>query len=242
MDPTAVEGAKETPYRVPDLQVEYVRADLPLRIGFWRSVGHSYNAFAVESFIDEIALAGGHDPVDLRRRLLPPGSRNVGVLEAAVRMAGAPPAGTGRGRGVAVHASYGSYVAMVADVKVAGRDALVVERIVCAADCGLAVNPDAVAAQLEGGIVFALSAALDGQVGFERGAAIASNFDDYRVLRFDEMPAVEIQLVNGAPDGPGGVGEIGVPPLAPAVCNAISAATGRRPRSLPLRPAGVARQ
>lgn len=233
VDPTAVEGAKEIPYRVADVQVEYVRADLPMQTGFWRSVGHSYNAFAVESFIDEIAAAGGRDPVELRRRMLPAGSRDLGVLEAAIAKAGTPATGAGRGRGVAVHASYGSHVAMVADV-VAERDALVVERIVCAADCGLAVNPDAVAAQLEGGIVFALSAALHGKVGFEQGAATASNFDDYRVLRFDEMPAVEIELVNGAPDAPGGVGEIAVPPLAPALCNAIFKASGRRPRSLPL--------
>lgn len=234
VDPTSVEGAKEIPYKVPDLQVEYVRAELPIRVGFWRSVGHSFNAFAVESFIDEIAAKGGVDPVALRRRLLPKGSRELGVLDAVVARAGSAPAGPGRGRGVAVHASYGSYVAMAVDVRVAPRGGLVVERVVCAADCGLAVNPDAVAAQIEGGVVFALSAALHGRVGFDGGAATASNFDDYPLLRFDEMPVVDVHLVNGAPDAPGGVGEIAVPPLAPALCNAIFRAGGGRRRSLPL--------
>jgi isoquinoline 1-oxidoreductase beta subunit len=235
VDRTAIEGAKENPYRVADLQVEYSRAELPMQVGFWRSVGHSYNAFAVESFVDEIAAAGGHDPVALRRRLLPPGSRHLGVLEAAVAKAGAPPAGSGRGRGVAVHASYGSYVAMVADVRVDSGARIKLERVVCAADCGLAVNPDGAAAQLEGGILFALTAALHGRVAFEGGAASTSNFDDYPLLRFDETPAIEVVQVDGAPHELGGVGEIGVPPLAPALCNAIFRATGTRPRTLPLR-------
>jgi isoquinoline 1-oxidoreductase beta subunit len=234
VDPTAVEGAKEIPYRVADLQVEYSRADLPMRVGFWRSVGHSYNAFAVECFMDEIAAAGGQDPVALRRRLLPSGSRHLAVLEAAVAKAGAAPAGPGRGRGVAVHGSYGSYVAMVADVRVEERARVRVERVVCAADCGLAVNPDGAAAQLEGGILFGLTAALHGRVDFEAGAASTSNFDDSPLLRFDEAPAIEVVHVNGAPDQLGGVGEIGVPPIAPAVCNAIFRASGARPRTLPL--------
>jgi isoquinoline 1-oxidoreductase subunit beta len=233
IDPTAVEGAKEIPYRIADLQVEYVRADLPLRTGFWRSVGHSYNAFAVECFVDEIAAAGGRDPWQLRRQLLAGSRRHLGVLEKAAAAAGALPSGKGRGRGFAVHASYGSYVAMAADVRMTG-DAVLVERIVAAVDCGFAVNPDGVKAQIEGASAFGLTAALYGRVEFAAGAAVASNFHEYPLLRIDEMPEVEVQLLDVDGQAPGGVGEIGVPPLAPAVCNAIAAATGRRVRSLPL--------
>jgi isoquinoline 1-oxidoreductase beta subunit len=235
VDPTAVEGARELPYRVPDVQVEYVRADLPMRIGFWRSVGHSYNAFAVESFVDEIAAAARRDPVALRRTLLAAAPRHLGVLERAVAEAGPRPQGAGRGRGVAVHASYGSFVAMVADVVARKGGTVAVERVVCAVDCGFAVDPNGVVAQIEGGIAFGLSAALHGRVGFEAGAATVSNFGDYPVLRIGEMPAVRVHLVNGAADALGGVGEIGVPPIAPALCNAIFAATGRRIRTLPMQ-------
>ena len=237
VDPTAVEGAKELPYRVRNLQVEYIAADLPFRIGFWRSVGHSYNAFAVECFIDEIAAASGRDPVELRRGLLADAPRHLGVLERAVAEAGPLPKGSGRGRGVAVHASYGSFVAMVADVTVTSGRIVAVDRVVCAVDCGFAVHPDGVLAQIQGGITFGLTAALHGRVGFEAGAAMVSNFHDYPLLRIDEMPQVEVHLINGAPNGLGGAGEIGVPPIAPAVCNAIHAATGRRVRTLPLRAA-----
>jgi isoquinoline 1-oxidoreductase beta subunit len=233
IDPTAVEGAREVPYRVPDLQVEYVRAELPLRIGFWRSVGHSYNAFAVECFMDEIAEAVRRDPLELRRELLAGAPRHLAVLERAVAAAGAAPRGGRRGRGLALHASYGSFVAMVADVALdAGR--IRVERVVCAVDCGFAVHPDGVRAQIEGAVAFGLSAALHGRVEFEAGAALVSNFDGYRLLRIDEMPRIEVHLINGAPDAVGGVGEIGVPPVAPAVCNAARVAIGERCRSLPL--------
>ena len=235
VDPTAVEGAKEIAYRVADLQVEYVRADLPMRIGFWRSVGHSYNAFAVECFIDEIAAAAGRDPLQLRRLLLAAAPRHLGVLERAVAEAGPRPGGAGRGRGFAVHASYGSFVAMVADVTAKADGTVAVDRAVCSVDCGLAVHPDGVIAQIEGGIAFGLTAAIYGRIGFDAGAAAVSNFHDYPLLRIDEMPRVEVHLIDGAPDGLGGVGEIGVPPIAPAVCNAIHAASGRRVRTLPLR-------
>ena len=235
VDPTAVEGAKELPYRVPDLQIEYVFADLPIRIGFWRSVGHSYNAFAVECFIDEIAAGAGRDPAQLRRAMLSGAPRHLGVLERAVAEAGPRPEGAGRGRGLALHASYGSFVAMVADVTVTTGSAVAVDRVVCAVDCGFAVHPDGVVAQIEGGIAFGLTAAMYGRVGFDTGAAMISNFHDYPLLRIHEMPQVEVHLVNGAPDGLGGAGEIGVPPIAPAVCNAIYNAIGRRVRTLPLQ-------
>lgn len=235
VDPTAVEGAKELPYRVPDLQVEYVRADLPIPVFFWRSVGHSYNAFAVECFVDEIAAIAGRDPLALRRSLLAAAPRHLGVLELAAAKAGTPRTGAGRGRGAAVHACFGSYVAMVADVTAASEESVSVDRVVCAVDCGFAVHPDGVAAQIEGGVAFGLTAALHGRIVFDGGAATNSNFSDYPLLRIDEMPKVEVHLINGSPDVLGGVGEIGVPPIAPAVCNAIYAATGRRVRTLPLR-------
>lgn len=235
VDPTAVEGAAEILYRVPDVQVEYLRAELPMRTGFWRSVGHSYNAYAVECFLDEIAAAGGRDPLGLRRELLAGSPRHLGVLERAVAAAGSAPRGAGRGRGLALHASYGSFVAMVADVRAGPGGELAIERMVAAVDCGFAVDPDGVRAQIEGAIAYGLSAALYGRVGFDAGAATVSNFDDYPLLRIDEMPRVQVELINGTMEILGGVGEIGVPPVAPAVCNALAAATGRRFRSLPLQ-------
>lgn len=234
VDPTAVEGAKELPYAIPDLQVEYVRAELPIQIGFWRSVGHSYNAFAVECFIDEIAAASTRDPAALRRALLSGSQRHLAVLNEAVAKAGPPPTAKGSGRGLAVHASYGSYVAMVAEVLARPDGSIQAQRFVCAVDCGFAVDPDGVAAQIEGSVAFALSAAFRGRIDFAEGAAVQGNFHDYPLLTIGEMPKVEVHLINGAPGGLGGVGEIGVPPTAPAFCNAIYAATGRRVRTLPL--------
>ena len=236
IDPVAVEGAVEVPYSIPDLQVELVKVPNPFPLGFWRSVGHSFNAFAVECFLDELAAAASTDPVALRLRLLAgeANARHRGVLELAVRHAGEAPHGDGRGRGVAVHASFGSFVAMVADVHVAAGE-LRVERVTAAVDCGYAVHPDGVRAQIEGAVAFALSAAFFGDVTFTDGAAVQSNFHDQGLLRIGAMPRVEVHLVQ--PDVPppqlGGVGEIGVPPVAPAVANAVFAATGTRLRRLP---------
>jgi isoquinoline 1-oxidoreductase beta subunit len=234
VDPVAVEGAKEIPYQIPNLQVEFVRADVPMQIGFWRSVGHSFNAFAVECFLDEIAAASRRDPAALRRALLSGSPRHLAVLNEAVAKAGPPPTAKGSGRGLAVHASYGSYVAMVAEVLARPDGSIQAQRFVCAVDCGFAVDPDGVAAQIEGGVAFALSAAFGGRIDFADGAAVQGNFHDYPLLTIGEMPKVEVHLINGAPGGLGGVGEIGVPPTAPALCNAIYAATGRRVRTLPL--------
>lgn len=237
VDPVAVEGAVDMPYAIADVQVECAKAPAPFKIGFWRSVGHSFNAFAVECFVDEIAAAAGRDPVELRRALLagPTQALHRGVLDLAVAQAGPPPSGAGRGRGVAVHASFGSQVAMIADVQVAD-DRVRVERVTAAVDCGWAVHPDGVRAQIEGAVAFALSAVFYGEVRFAAGAPQASNFHDQPLLRIDGMPRVDVHLVarDVPPERLGGVGEIGVPPLAPAVANAVFAATGRRLRGLPL--------
>lgn len=236
VDPVAVEGAVELPYEIADLSVELVFADMPFQLGFWRSVGHSFNAFAVECFVDELAATAGLEPTALRRRLLSGSSaaRHRAVLELATERAGPASEASGAGRGVAVHASFGSFVAMCVDAHVEGAD-VTVHRVTAAVDCGFAVHPDGVRAQIEGAVVFALSAAMYGDVRFEAGAATARNFDDQPVLRIDACPQVDVHLVANGPEPLGGVGEIGVPPLAPALANAVFAATGRRLRTLPLR-------
>ncbi|HXH03823.1 MAG TPA: xanthine dehydrogenase family protein molybdopterin-binding subunit [Candidatus Competibacteraceae bacterium] len=234
---TNAEGAAELPYAIPSLRVEHVPVELPVPVGFWRSVGHSFNAFFVESFIDELAHAAGRDPLDYRLRLLAERPRHRRVLERAAEAAGwhgaaLPP---GRGRGLAVHESFGSIVAQVAEIDL--RDGrLRVERVVCAVDCGPVVNPDTVRAQMESGIIFGLSAALYGAITLRQGGVEQSNFPDYPLLAMADTPAIEVHILT-ADDAPlGGVGEVGVPPIAPAVVNAVFAATGERWRRLPLRP------
>lgn len=238
IDPVAVEGAMELPYGIADLQVEFTPLPAPFPIGFWRSVGHSFNAFAVECFVDEVAVAAGRDAVALRRELLTASGQEAhrAVLDLAVARAGPELTGDGVGRGVALHASFGSMVAMVVDLRVTAG-AIRIERVCAAVDCGYAVHPDGVRAQIEGAVAFALSAVLHGEVAFADGKAQASNFHDQPLLRFAAMPAVTVHLVerDEPPATLGGVGEIGVPPVAPAVANALFRATGQRVRSLPLR-------
>jgi isoquinoline 1-oxidoreductase beta subunit len=233
IDPTAVEGARELAYAIPNLAVRYTQADLGIPVGFWRSVGNTHTAFVVETFIDELAALAGKDPVVFRRDLLPADSRHRRVLDAAAERAGwGSPLPEGVGRGIAVHESFGSWCAQVAEVAVEdGR--LRVRRVVAAFDCGTVVNPDTVVAQIEGGIVYGLSAALKERITIERGRVVQSNFHDYPVLRIDEMPVIEVHLVPSG-DAPGGVGEPGVPPIAPAVANALAALTGQRVRQLPI--------
>jgi isoquinoline 1-oxidoreductase beta subunit len=239
VDSSSVEGASDLPYAIPHIQVDYVMEDPGVPVGFWRSVGSSQNAWVVESFLDEVAHAAKQDPVELRRRLLRDHPRHRKVLELAAEKAGwdsPPPAG--RARGVAVHESFASFVAQVAEVSVTPAGRVRVHRVVCAVDCGAVVNPDIVRAQMEGAIAFGLCATLLGAITVDRGRAMQSNFGDFPLLRYDEMPEVEVHIVPGT-EPPGGVGEPGTPPIAPAVANAVFAATGRRVRRLPIRAADL---
>ena len=233
IDRTVVEGVRELPYAIPNVAVDCALVETGVPVGYWRSVGSSGNAFVVESFVDELADAAGEDPLAFRRRLLAGQPRHLRVLELAAERAGWGQAlPEGRARGLAVHMSYGSYVAQVVEVEVADG-APRVRRVVCAIDCGRHVNPDQVVAQMEGGIVYGLTAALYGAVPIADGSARVGNFDTYPLLRLDRMPHVEVHIVS-SDEPPGGTGEPGVPPLAPAVANALFALTGQRLRSLPL--------
>jgi isoquinoline 1-oxidoreductase beta subunit len=234
IDHTSVEGAATLPYAIPNLLVDLHSPKLPVPVLWWRSVGSSHNAFATECFFDELAEAAGKDPLELRRALLADHPRHRAVLELAAEKAGwGEPLPAGHGRGIAVHESFHSFVAQVAEVSIGPGGKVTVERVVCAVDCGIAVTPDVVRAQMEGGIAFGLSAALHGQITIEGGSARQSNFHDYRILRMAEMPRVEVHIV-ASEEKPTGVGEPGVPPIAPAVVNAIFAATGKRIRRLPI--------
>ncbi|GMR13728.1 MAG: xanthine dehydrogenase family protein molybdopterin-binding subunit [Gemmatimonadota bacterium] len=234
VDPTAVEGAENHPYLIPNVRVSWADVPLPIPIGFWRSVGNSHNGFVVESFVDELAHSAGQDPYQYRRAMLMDQPRHQAVLDAVAEISGwdtAPP--EGRARGIAVVSSFGSYVAEVAEVSVeAGR--LRIHKIWCATDCGVVVNPGIVRAQMESAIVYGLTAALYGRISIEGGRAVQSNFHDYPMLRMNEAPEVEVVLVPSG-DPPGGVGEPGLPPAAPAVTNALFALTGQRIRDLPIR-------
>ena len=236
IDDTCVEGVADSPY-VKDLEnhrVELHSPELPVPVQWWRSVGHSHSAFAMESAIDELTHAVGQDPLEYRRRLLQQHPRHLGVLELAASMAGwgAPPR-KGRFRGLAVHESFGSYVAHVAEVSVVDRK-IHVHRLIVAVDCGTCVNPLGVAASMEGGAAFALSAALFGELSLDQGRVLQSNFHDHPLLRMPDMPRVETHIVP-SDRKPGGIGEVSVPSVAPAVANAVFAATGQRLRRLPLR-------
>jgi isoquinoline 1-oxidoreductase subunit beta len=234
IDDSSVEGAATTKYGIPNLQVELTSPALPVTVQWWRSVGNTHTAFAVESFIDELAAAARRDPVEFRRELLAKAPRHLGVLNLAAEKAGwgsALPAG--HARGIAVHESFSSYVAEVAEVSIEKGEPRV-HRVVCAVDCGTVVNPDVVRMQMESGIAYGLSAALYGEITLKDGQVEQGNFDRYRVLRIDEMPKVEVYLVPSA-EPPTGVGEPGTPPIAPAVANALFGLTGKRVRSLPIR-------
>ncbi len=234
IDSSSVEGAADLLYGIPNLQVDLHTPKIGVPVQWWRSVGHSHNGFAVEAFFDELAHAGGKDPYELRRALLAKQPRMLGVLELVAKKAnwGTTPA-AGRARGIATHFSFDSYVAQVAEVSVDKDGSVRVHRVVCAVDCGRVVNPDTVKAQMEGGINFGLTAALKSEITFDRGRVQQRNFHDYQMLRINEAPQIEVYIVPST-EKPTGVGEPSVPPVAPAVANAIFAATGKRVRKLPI--------
>jgi len=201
-------------------------------VQWWRSVGHTHTGFAVEMFVDELARAAGADPVAFRQGLLGKEPRWLGVLNLAAEKAGwGTPLPEGRARGIAVHKSFNSYVAEVAEVSLE-NGAPRVHRVVCAVDCGIVVNPDVVRMQMESGIAYGLSAALYGKIAIDQGKVVSTNFDKYRVLRINEMPTVEVHIVPST-EKPTGVGEPGTPPIGPAVANAVAVLTGNPVRSLP---------
>ncbi|MES9852107.1 MAG: xanthine dehydrogenase family protein molybdopterin-binding subunit [Candidatus Thiodiazotropha sp. L084R] len=234
VDMTSVEGAANLPYEIKHIQVDLHSPDLPVPVLWWRSVGSTHTAFAVESFVDELAVKAGQDPLAYRRKLLRSHPRHLAVLNLAAEKAGwGESLGRNRGQGIAVHESFNSYVAQVAEVSVR-RNVISVDRVVIAVDCGVAINPDVIEAQMQGGMGFGLSAALFSELTFKDGSVEQSNFNDYRILRIDQMPEVEVYIVPSA-EPPTGVGEPATPVIAPAVANAVYAATGQRLRQLPLR-------
>ncbi|CAI8993266.1 isoquinoline 1-oxidoreductase subunit beta [Pseudomonas sp. IT-P258] len=240
IDKTSVEGVADSPYfeGLANHQIELHSPQTGISVLWLRSVGHTHTAFVMESLIDELATAAGKDPVEYRRTLLKDHPRHLGVLNLAVEKANwTAPLPDGHALGVAVHESFGSYVAQVAEVS-QDNLAIRVHRVVCAVDCGIAVNPQSIAAQMESCITFGLSFALHSKLTLKDGQVVQSNYHDYQVLRLNEMPVVEVHIVPSS-DKPGGIGEAGVPPMAPAVANAVFALTGQRLRELPLQLSGV---
>ncbi len=235
IDASSIEGLENMAYAIPQRQVELHTTRVGVPVQWWRSVGNTHTAFSKEVFIDALAREAGQDPVAYRLALLGNNPRETAVLRLAAEKAqwGSKPLPAGWGRGVAVHTSFGSTVAEIVDVSVSG-DSFKVEHVVAVIDCGLAVNPDVVRAQVEGGIAFGLSAALEDEITLTQGRVDQSNFHNYQVLRMHQMPTVEVHILPSDAD-PSGVGEPGTPPIAPAVANALSAITGKTFTRLPLR-------
>ncbi|WP_439493005.1 molybdopterin cofactor-binding domain-containing protein [Bosea sp. (in: a-proteobacteria)] len=235
IDATMVEGANELPYEVADFRCEVHTAKVGVPTLWWRSVGHTHTAYAVECFIDELLQAAGQDPVAGRLALMGKEPRLAAVLKAVAELAKwtGPDAGNGRARGVAVAESFGSFVAQIAEVSIGPDGEPKVHKVWCAIDCGIAVNPDVIRAQMEGGIGFGLGHALYGEITLDKGKPVQTNFDSYRSLRFQEMPEVAVAIV-ASTEKPTGVGEPGVPPIGPAVANALARLGKGRPRQLPM--------
>jgi isoquinoline 1-oxidoreductase beta subunit len=236
-----VEGAANLPYAIPNIAVDLATTKTGVPVLWWRVVGSSHTTFAVEAFIDEAAHAAGRDPYEFRRKLLEHQPRMKAVLELAAEKAGwnQGPLPSGKGRGIAVAEAFKTFVAQVAEVSVDKDGHVKVDRVVCAVDCGTAINPDIITAQLEGGVGFGLGAVMFGEITLKNGRVEQSNFNNYRVLRMNEMPKVEVYIVPST-QAPTGVGEPGVAPIGPAVANAIFAATGKRIHMLPFPPTGAA--
>lgn len=235
VDGTSVEGVNDSPYleSIPNYDIELHSPNTPVSVLWWRSVGHTHTAFVMETLIDELAHAAGKDPVEYRRSMLK-SKRHLNVLNLVAEKAGwNNPLPAGRYRGVAVHESFASYVAQVAEISIE-QGQLKVHRVVCAIDCGLAVNPEGVRAQMESGIIFGLTAVLYGEIFLDKGRVKQRNFHDYKMLRMNETPVMEVYIADST-EKMGGAGEPGTPPIAPAVANAIFAATGKRVRKLPLQ-------
>jgi isoquinoline 1-oxidoreductase beta subunit len=235
IDVDAIDSGADIQYDIPNLQVEYRRDEPPaVPTGFWRGVGPNNNVFAIESFIDELAKKAGKDPVAFRRGMLGKSPRLLAAVELAASKAGwGSPLPARTGRGIAAQFAFGSYIATVAEVEVDKNGDIRMHRIVSAVDTGIVVNPDTVVAQLEGGLIFGLTAALFGEITIDKGRVQQSNFHDYRMLRIDEVPKIEVHLIASG-EAPGGIGETGVTAAPPALGNAIYAATGVRLRRLPI--------
>ena len=239
VDTFAMEGIADHPYDIDNQRIAYGRREPGPQVWFWRSVGHSQNIFFMEGFIDEMAVAAKKDPYEFRRGLMSKQPRYKAVLEAAADKAGwGKPLPAGVFRGIAVAQSFGSYVAEVAEVSVGADGTPKVHRVVAAVDCGMTVNPAIIQRQIEGAIVYGLTAALYGKITLKDGKVEQGNFNDYPMLRMSEMPKVEVHILPST-EHPGGIGEPGTPPVAPAVVNAIFAATGKRLRSLPIDTAAL---
>lgn len=234
VDTSAYEGAAEYPYAVPNVSVRHTKADAGIPVSYWRSVGHSHNAFAVETFMDEVAHALNQDPYAFRARLLQKDARRLGVLQKAAEMAGwGKPLPEGHAQGIAVHRSFETYVAEVVEASIKFGE-IKLHKVYCAVDCGRVVNPDIVRMQMESGIIFGLTAALYGEIDFKDGVVQQHNFQDYRMLRMDTAPHIEVAIIESEAD-PTGVGEPGVPPSLPALGNALFKLTGKRQRRLPFK-------
>jgi isoquinoline 1-oxidoreductase subunit beta len=243
LDPDTTDGAIDLPYALPNVRVEYLHVEPPgIPTAFWRSVGPSHNVFVVESFVDELAAAAKQDPVAYRRALLDQAPRAKAVLElAADKASWGQPLPREMGRGVSLQFVFGTYMAQVAEVEVPKDGGVRVRRVVCAVDCGIVVNPDTVRAQIEGAVMFGITAALYGEITLKGGRVEQGNFDTYPILRMNEAPVVEVYLVKSA-EAPGGMGEPGTSAIMPAVTNAIFAATGKRLRRLPVDSAALKQQ
>jgi isoquinoline 1-oxidoreductase beta subunit len=240
VDSASVEGAADILYGIPNLQVDLHSPKIGVPVQWWRSVGHSHTGFSVEGFFDEMAHAGKKDPYQLRRTLLAKQPRMLALLDLVAQKGNwGKPLPAGHGRGIATHFSFDTYVAQVIEASVEKNGNVRVHRVVCAVDCGRVINPDIVKAQMEGGIIFGLTAALKTEITLKSGRVQQHNFHDYPMLRIFETPEIEVHIMPSE-ENPTGVGEPSVPPVAPALTNAIFAATGKRIRRLPIRASELA--